>query len=368
MRARRIGGLLAKESLQVVRDPSSILVAFVLPVVLLFLFGFAVSLDPDELRIGVVVEDDSPLTLPLVESFRASRSFRVAVAPARQVFESRLARGDLDGIVVIPADFSRRMAAGGMAPIQVLTDGSQPAIAHFVPLHVRGVVATWAANLPAAPPPPAVTPIPRMWFNPAVDSRDFLIPGSVAVIMTMIGTLLTALVLAREWERGTMEALMATPAAIAEILIGKLLPYVVLAMLAMALTVAVTVTVFAVPLRGSIGALVLLSLVFLIPALGQGLLISTLLRNQFAAAQAAILSGFLPAFLLSGFVFDINSMPEPVQWVTYVLPARYFVASLQTLFLVGDVWAVFLPSLGAMAAIGVVLLALISIRTRKRLD
>jgi ABC-2 type transport system permease protein len=180
--------------------------------------------------------------------------------------------------------------------------------------------------------------------------------------------MLTALVVAREWERGTMEAVLSTPASVVEILIGKLLPYFVLAMLATISATLLAIHVFDVPLRGSWLALLLLSAVFLIPALGQGLLISAITRNQFLASQIALFSGFLPSFLLSGFLFEIDAMPPAIQAITYLIPARYFVASLQTVFLAGDVWAVFLPNLAAMAVIGMFFFAIARHKTRKNLE
>ena len=190
----------------------------------------------------------------------------------------------------------------------------------------------------------------------------------IVTLLSIIGTLLTALVVAREWERGTMEGLFSTPATIAEIILGKLIPYFILGLVATAISALLAVWVFGVPLRGSVVALMLLAAVFLIPALGLGLLISTLARNQFIAAQLALLSGFLPAYLLSGFLFEISSMPRIIQLITYLVPARYFNTGLQTVFLAGDVWPLLLPSLGAMALLGTLLFAIVVRKTRKSLE
>jgi len=281
--------------------------------------------------------------------------------------------GLLRGVVVIPQDFDRRLATGSRPAIQILTDGSQPNTASFVSGYAEGVVASWLDRRSGlagtgAASGPAVVLEPRFWFNPEVESRRFLVPGSIAIIMTTIGTLLTALVVSREWERGTMEALFSTPAGIVEILLGKLLPYFALGLLATLGCGLLATTVFDVPLRGSWGALLALSASFLIPALGQGLLISALARNQFVAAQVAVFSGFLPAFLLSGFLFEIDSMPPVIRAVTYVIPARYFVTGLQTVFAAGDVWSLLVPSMLAMLAIGSVFFAITARKTRKSLD
>ena len=208
----------------------------------------------------------------------------------------------------------------------------------------------------------------RIWFNPQVRSRDFLVPGLIAVIMTLIGALLTAMVVAREWERGTMEALLVTPVTVREILLGKLVPYFVLGMGGMTLSVGMAVWVFQVPLRGSLAALFGASALFLIVALGMGLLISTVAKDQFVAGQIAIIATFLPAFILSGFIFDIGSMPAPIQGVTRLIAARYFVAILQTLFLAGNVWSLIAVNSLALLIMSIVFLALVKWRTRKRLE
>ena len=383
MSPRRLMGLVRKESLQVVRDPSAILIAFVLPTVLLFLFAYAVSLDVQDVRIAVVLESDEPAARELAAAFAASRYFRVTPARHRREVEERLVSGELRGLVVIPQDFDRRLAAGfqsGAEPaVQVLTDGSQPNTADFVSGYAEGVVGTWledrlrrsgagAGDASGSGVGPAVALEPRIWFNPEVESRKFLLPGAIAIVMTTIGTLLTALVVAREWERGTMEALISTPAGIFEILLGKLLPYFFLGLLATLGCGVLSLTVFDVPLRGSWLALLTLSCAFLMPALGQGLLISALARNQFVAAQVAVFSGFLPSFLLSGFLFEIESMPGPIRLLTYAVPARYFVSTLQTVFLAGDVWAQFLPNILAMLALGAVFFTVTALNTRKSLD
>lgn len=365
----RLFALVRKESLQAIRDPSTILIAFVLPVILLFLFAYAVSLDVREVRIGVVLESDGGSAQSLAAAFAGTRYLTVTPARDRREVADQVVSGKLRGFVVIPQDFERRLASPGAAPlVQVITDGSQPNTANFVANYARGVVQTWQAGRSAAAQPAVIALEPRYWFNPELESRRSLVPGAIAIVMTIIGTMLTALVVAREWERGTMEAVLSTPASVVEILIGKLLPYFVLGMLATISATLLAIHVFDVPLRGSWLALLLLSAVFLIPALGQGLLISAITRNQFLASQIALFSGFLPSFLLSGFLFEIDAMPPTIQAITFLIPARYFVASLQTVFLAGDVWAVFLPNLAAMAVIGMFFFAIARHKTRKNLE
>lgn len=366
----RIRALILKEGLQVVRDPSSILIAFVLPVVLLFLFGYGVSLDSNRVSIGLVLQDTGPDARSLASAFIHSRFFDVRVGHARSPLEADLVAGRIRGIVVIPPQFTKLYQSAGGAPIQVIADGSQPNTASFVQNYAQGVWGTWRRQQAVEAGRGAEAGLvlePRYWFNPELVSRNFLVPGSVAVVMTLIGTLLTALVVAREWERGTMEALMATPASATELLVGKIVPYFLLGLAAMALCSVIAVLLFGVPFRGSILALLAISTAFLCPALGQGLLISAATRNQFVASQLALFSGFLPAMLLSGFIFEIGSMPTVIRWITVLVPARYFVSSLQTVFLAGDIWSLLLPHIAVMLAIGAVFFVLAARGMRKRI-
>ncbi len=368
-RARRFAALVRKESYQVVRDPSSILIAFVLPLILLFLFGYGVSLDTTQTRIGLVVEEATPLTRDLAASFQASRYFAVVNGRDRREFEDDLVLGRVRGIVVIPARFAADHAAGRHPAVQVIVDGSDPNTANFVQNYAQGTVANWERQrtLEGQSQPPAIAAEQRFWFNPQLTSRNFLVPGSIAIVMTLVGTLLTSLVVAREWERGTMEAMMATPVSAAELLAGKLLPYFILGLTSMTLCVLLAVFLFGVPFRGSVVALYALSATFLMPALGQGLLISAATKNQFLASQLALISAFLPAFLLSGFLFEINSMPTVIQWITFIVPARYLIPSLQTVFLAGDIWPMFARAIAVMFLIGCIFFALAARSTRKRI-
>ena len=368
----RLFALIKKESVQALRDPSTLLIAFVLPVILLFLFAYAVSLDIRKVPIGLVLESDSGAAHSLAAAFSGTRYFVVTPARDRRDVAEAVQEGRLKGYVVIPHDFEQRIKRGranaaAQSWVQIITYGVQPNHANFVANYARGVTNKWALEQGLLPPP-IIDVKARFWFNPEIESRRFLIPGAIAIVMTIIGTLLTALVVAKEWERGTMEALISTPATISEILIGKLFPYFVLGLLATLGASLLAVTVFGLPFRGSLLALLVVSSVFMIPALGQGLLISAVARNQFIAAQLAIVTGFLPAFLLSGFLFEIDSMPWPIRLLTHIFPARYFIACLQTIFLAGDVWQVFWPNIAVMLVIGTVLLSLARFKTRKSLD
>jgi ABC-2 type transport system permease protein len=290
--------------------------------------------------------------------------------------EDALVSSELKGLVILAADFSDRLGRGETAPIQIIVDGSDPNTAGLVQFYLQGVWNNWLeqerlsrTNLVDRPQAPSLVKAePRFWFNPELNSQHALLPGAVAIILTVIGTLLTSLVVAREWERGTMEALLASPIAPSELLLGKVVPYFVLGLGAMALSTAVTVFGFGVPFRGSILALLAVSSAYLAAMLAMGLLISTITRNQFAASQAAVIAGFMPAFDLSGFVFEIDSMPWPIRLLTYLLPARYFVSSLKTLFLAGDVAHVLIPNGLVMVAMAVGLFILLFRATRMRLE
>src|SRR5262249_22706957 len=207
----------------------------------------------------------------------------------------------------------------------------------------------------------------RVWFNEANDSRYFLVPGLIVLIITLIGAFLTALVVAREWERGTLEALLVTPVRSDEILLGKVIPYFVLGMIGFALCILGAKFLFHVPLRGSLAVLTVVAMLYLLVSLGIGLVASSLTRSQFVASQIALLATFLPAMMLSGFLFDLRSMPFAVQIVTYVLPARYFVALLQTIFLAGNVWSVIVPNTAVLAGMTVGLMLLARRATQKKL-
>jgi ABC-2 type transport system permease protein len=368
-RARRLAALVGKELRQIVRDPSSILIAVVLPLILLFLFGYGVSLDASRTRIAVVLESPSPTTRDLAGAFQASPYFDTRLMTDRRDAEPLLLRGDIRGIVVVPASFDADLRRRGHAPeLQVIVDGTDPNTAALVNGYVQGVVATWASvrATDGGRGAGATGADDRVWFNPARTSRYFLVPGSIAVVMALVGTLLTALVVAREWERGTMEAIMATPVTAAEMLLGKVLPYYLLGLSSMALCTLVAVALFHVPFRGSFLALFAIASAFLLPSLGQGLLISAATKNQFLASQLALLSSFLPTFLLSGFIFEIGSMPKVIQLVTNLVPARWLIPSLQTVFLAGDLWPLFARSIGIMSAYGAVLMVLAVLTTKKR--
>lgn len=385
----RMRGLLRKEWLQVVRDPSAIAIALVMPVVLLLLFGYGISLDARDVPVAIVADDLGPEAMEFAARLLLADTFRPRVVTGMRQAEEDLRAGRVDAIVHLQSDFARRLSdatagaaastarpdgappAGdtGTVPVQLIVNGVDPNNARTVSGYVTTVWQSWlSGRVAAAGQAPAVRLVPRMWFNPASDSRYFLVPGLMVLIMTLTGALLTAMVMAREWERGTMEALLVTPVRMGELLTGKLLPYFVLGMGGMVLTVIMALYLFGVPLRGSLAVLAGAASLFLTAALGMGLFISVLARNQFIAGQAALLATFLPALFLSGFIFDLESTPAFVQVVSYAIAARYFATLLKTIFLAGDVWEVIVPNALALAALAAFFLTVARLRCRKRLD
>jgi len=367
---RRLRALMRKELAQILRDPSTFLIALGMPLLLLFLFGYAVSLDTAGTKVALVLEDDSAAAAGLAQTYRASPYFNPETLHDRQQARRQMIASKIRGIIVVPNDFGRILAQRRVPQIQVVTDGSQPNMAQFVAAQAQGVFQTWLANegMPNAPPTPQIELSSRFWFNPGLESRYFLVPGSIAIVMTMIGTMLTGLVVAREWERGTMEAIMATPVSMAEFIASKILPYYLLALVSMTLCTVIGVTLFSLPFRGSIFALYLVATAFLMPALGLGLFISSATKNQFIASQMGLIASFLPTFLLSGFIYEISSMPVWIQALTYAVPARYLIPPLQTIFLTGDIWGQFLPDIAIMLAFGAFFFFLSFRVTRRSLD
>ena len=367
----RIRALIRKESLQILRDPSSIAIAFVLPLVLLLLFGYGVSLDARHIRLAIVVEQPDANTASLTGAFQYSEFFRPVAYENIQEAEQALQAHNVDGIVWLRNDFSQRLLSTGKAPIGVFVNGVDANQARITEGYIRSVWQVWLARYAHEQGHEQSVPValePRIWFNAAVRSRNFLVPGLIAIIMTLTGAMLTSMVVAREWERGTMEALMVTPIRIWEITVGKLVPYFVLGMGGMLLSVAMALWLFEVPLRGSFWALTAASALYMMVALGMGLLISTVARSQFVAGQVALVATFLPAFILSGFLFQINSMPDVIQLITHIIPARYFVAILQTLFMAGDIWPVLLANSAALIFMMLIFLGLAQRNAHKRLE
>ena len=337
------------------RDPSSIAIGIVLPLILILLFGYGLSLDVKHVPIALVLDDDSADASALAGAFELSPYFRPQRQPTLAAAQRLLLLQKIDGIVHIQSDFSQRLN-GGQAQLQLIVHGADANRARIIQSYVTGAVGAWSAQRHAQGQAADIVPVTlesRVWFNEANDSSYFLVPGLIVLVMTLIGGLLTSMVMAREWERGTLESLLVTPVRADEILLGKTLPYFLLGMIGLAACVLAAEFLFHVPLRGSVWILLGASMLYVLVALGIGLLISSWVKNQLVASQLTMLVTFMPAFMLSGFLFDLRSVPLGVRLITYVLPARYYVALLQSVFLAGNVWTVIVPNtlvLALMAA------------------
>jgi ABC-2 type transport system permease protein len=369
-RWRRVWALTRKEARQIVRDPSSIAIGIVFPVMLILLFGYGLSLDVTTVSVAVIDHDDSSDSAALIGAFRLSPNFVVKVAHSMNDATALVLDRKVDGILQIPADFSRRWHAGE-SDVQIVVNGTDANQARIMQSYAAGPIAEWSAARSPSAATVSTGPIiivNRMWFNEANDSHFFLVPGLIVLVMTIIGAFLTAMVVAREWERGTLEALFVTPMRPGEFLISKILPYFALGMIGFVLCLLAGQFLFHIPLRGSLSLLFLSSIVYLVVALGIGLLVSTWVKSQFLASQLAMTLTFLPAMMLSGFIYDLRSMPAFIRGITYALPARYAVTLLQTLYLAGDVSSVIWWNLGVLAAMAATLMIATRLATRKQLS
>lgn len=367
---RRIAALVRKETYQLFRDPSSIAIGLVMPALLILLFGFALSLDVKNVPVAVVLERPSPTATGIAAGFVLSPYFATRELPSMPQAQELLLQQKVQGIVRVRPDFDRNLSAGS-GEAQILVYGTDANQARIIEAYAQGALAQWSARRAAeghaAAAGGAAAVQSRLWFNEADDSHYFLVPGLIVLIMTLIGSFLTTLVMAREWERGTLEALFVTPVRVGEIILSKMIPYFTLGMIGLALCIFAAKFLFGVPFRGSVLLLTGVSMLYLLVALAIGLLISSLTKSQFVASMATMIITFLPAVFLSGFLFDLHSMPVAVRIISYALPARYYVALLQTLFLAGNIWAVVLPNAAVLAGLASGLLILTRVVTRKRL-
>ncbi|MEJ1977126.1 MAG: ABC transporter permease [Acetobacteraceae bacterium] len=371
--AMRLRGLARKEVKQILRDPSALLIAFLLPFVLLIVNGFGISFDATHMKVAVVITAPEEQARGLLQALAASPYLAPQRMPDANAAEAAILSGAVRGLLILREDFSQRLAnpVRWPAPAELTVNATDPNTARLLEGYVSGALQTWltgSAMQQRTTPAGGADLDHRYWFNPELRSADAIVPGVIAMVMTMTGTLLTALIVAREWERGTMESMLASPARMVEITLARLGCYFVLGMSSMAISVLLAIGLFGLPFRGGILALAGAAALFLVFALGLGLFISTLTRNQFVASQVAFIATMLPAMMLSGMLYDIASMPHWLQFITYAVPARYLVSILQTLFLAGDVWPVLLPNLAGLAAAAALAVAATLAVTRRRLD
>jgi ABC-2 type transport system permease protein len=377
MSLTRLLAIAQKEVVQILRDTRSLIIVVLMPVVLVLLFGYGVNLDLKGLPVYVLDQDGSQASQDLLKHFQASEYFHIEHVVS---YYSELTRAIDDGHakmgIVIPWDFSQRLSDGRPVEIQALVDGSDDNTANVLIGYSQAVVQGYSAQMQinwlrkrgVSIQPAAMGVETRTWYNEDLESSAFIIPGVLALVMSVIGAFLTSLTIAREWERGTMEQLISTPVTAMEIMLGKLAPYFVLGMFDTIISALIAIYWFQVPFRGSWVTLMVASALFMVAVLSMGFLISVLAKNQFAASQIALVITFLPAFLLSGFLFSIEQMPVVLQWITRILPARYYVSVLKKIFLKGTPAAMLYADLIPLVVFAFVL-ALVATRSfHKRLE
>jgi ABC-2 type transport system permease protein len=374
MTSIRLGRLLAvarKEVLQLRRDVRSLIMAFLMPAALIVFFGYIISFDIRDIKMAVLDQDHSRQSRELVASFVAAGRFRVtANLGAAAEVAPMLDRGAVRLALVIPPGFARRLSTGQVAPVQAIMDGADANTAGIALNYATAIVSAYSAAvvLKATRLPTPITAEARVWYNETLESPPMIVPGLIAVIMMMIAAMLTALTVAREWERGTMEQLAATPVHRVEVIVGKLLPYLVIGLVDVLAAILIGMFVFDVPFRGNPALLAIMATMFLIGSLGLGIFISAVLRSQLLATQVAMIATFLPALLLSGLLFDLNMMPPMLHAISALIPARYFVTVMRGIFL-KDVGISVLWSQGlAMVAYSIVGLGLAVRVFRKEIE
>jgi len=373
---RRIVAMAHKEILQILRDPRSLLVILVIPLVQLFIFGYAVNLDVRHIPLCVYDQDGTQTSQDLLKHFQATDYFNIVrVSDNYKDVVRNIDYGVCSIAVVVPPQFSEDLQSNGQAKVQAILDASDSNSATIGLGYSQAIVQTYSSEIQVewqqergiSAGAPNVTFEPRTWFNEDLESMADLVPGVVAFVMSVVGAFLTSLTIAREWERGTMEQLISTPVGKLEIQIGKLFPYFLIGMADTALCAFTAVWWFDVPFRGSWLVLFGCSILFLTVVLSLGYLISVTAKSQLGACQMALLATFLPTFLLSGFIFPIDQMPVVVQWITAILPARYYVSILRNVFLKGSEVRLLVGDIAALAAIAVLFVIIATRSFKKRL-
>jgi ABC-2 type transport system permease protein len=372
----RLLAVARKEIIQVLRDSRSLIIVLIMPVILVLLFGYGVNLDLKHLPIYVYDRDGSQQSQDLLKRFQASEYFEIIrVVNNYPDLTRAIDDGHAKMGVVIPWDFSRRLQDGRPVQVQALIDGTDDNTANVLIGYAQAVVQGYSSEMQIewlrargqiAPPAP-VSVETRTWFNEDLESSAFIVPGVLALVMSVIGAFLTSLTIAREWERGSMEQLISTPVTPLEIMFGKLVPYFSIGMIDVLVCALIALYWFHVPFRGSFPMLLVASAMFMIVVLSMGFFISVIAKNQLAASQIALLATFLPAFLLSGFLYAIEQMPTVLQWITRILPARYYVSVLKKIFLKGSAAALLYADLVPLAVFTVVLALLATHSFHKRL-
>ena len=362
--------LIKKEIKQILRDPSSIIIAFVLPLISILIYMYGINLDSVRVTMGIKNDDPNPEAATLVKSFGHSKYVNSIYFDNVKDIETAIARSKIKGAVIIPNDFSTKLSRGQSADLLVITDGSEVNTANYVQSYAISIANSWLATskYAASAGRPAINTQTRTWYNPDLNSHYFIVPGSIAITMTLIGILLTSLVVAREWERGTMEAMLSTSVKTIHIVLGKYIPYFILGILSLTFNIFLCVVVFQIPFRGNYFVLLLVSGLFLFTCLGIGLNISSVLKNQFLASMVAMSLGFMPALMLSGLMFPINSMPVFFQYLTRILPPRYYVSFVESEFMAGGVNSIRFENAVYLTILGLLFFAAVYKNTSMRLE
>ncbi len=362
--------LIKKEIKQILRDPSSIIIAFVLPLISILIYMYGINLDSVRVTMGIKNDDSNPETATLIKSFGHSKYVNSIYFDNIEDIKTAIARSKIKGAVIIPNDFSTKLARGQNADLLIITDGSEVNTANYVQSYALSIANSWlmTSKYAGSVKSPSVSAEVRTWYNPDLNSHYFIVPGSIAITMTLIGILLTSLVVAREWERGTMEAMLSTSVKTIHIVLGKYIPYFILGMLSLIFNIFLCVVIFQIPFRGSYLVLLVVSGLFLFTSLGIGLNVSSVLKNQFLASMVAMSVGFMPALMLSGLMFPINSMPVFFQHLTRILPPRYYVSFVESEFMAGGVNSIRLENAIYLTILGLLFFAAVYKNTSMRLE
>jgi ABC-2 type transport system permease protein len=351
-----VKALIKKEIKQIQRDSSNLVVAFLLPLLLLLIFGYGISFDLEHVRVDLVLESMDRSGCDLADTYAQSKYFDANIVHLPEEAAGHMEAGTAQGIIVIPKNIPKN-------GLQIISDGSDPNTASYVEGYALGIFSKWLSRQNST-----INIVDRLWFNPSNNTINFTMPGVLTMVLSIVGTFLTSLVVAKEWERGTMESLISTPITVWEIIISKIIPYFVLCSISVMLVIFYGIYFFKMPFEGSLWAMVILTTAFIIVSLLIGLIISISAKEQFVAAMGSSLVTFMPTMLLSGFIFEIKSMPKWIQVLTYCFPAKYYVSSVRTLLLVGDIWPILCRDLAVLLFMSLVLFFLFKKKLKKDVE
>ena len=364
--------LIVKEFYQIVRDPSSILIVFAMPLILLFIFGYGMDLGQGKFSVGTLFEGYQDQNRDLFYSLKGNSYITPISYDNKETMVDAFISGDIKGMLIVQDNFSRNMLNGSQMDIQIITDGTDTNGATLVLNYIMGAFGVWMKNYMAEKGQNTITSLVNLenivWFNKELNGRNMSLSGSISMILSVIGIILTALVIAREWERGTMEAILTTRTTKGQFLLSKYIPYFFLTLFSTVFCSFLCIFVFKVPFKGSYGVLLLTSSLYILCCIGQGFYISTTSKNQFAACTSAAFMGLTPAMMLSGASFPIPSMPKIVQYITYFVPSRYYTPCIQNVFLIQTIWNVILPQCFYMLIYAIVMYILVYRATGDKLE